>query len=109
MIKQNTIRIFESTPPSTPEDVARASNLRPDECPRRYCWWWRSLSFEWDISLSEGCVYDARKHPRFLDPSWTDRDAPCCRRDPTSSVDRFESRDPHLEEDGFNAKRWQPD
>jgi hypothetical protein len=102
------VRIYEALGPSYPEDIARASRLSPVECPRRYCWWWRSLSFEWDIPVSQGCTFMFERDRGKVSADHPGRDFPCCRCDKSSSVDHFEPRDPHLAEDGFNAKRWQP-
>jgi hypothetical protein len=90
------------------EEVARAGRLGPDECPRRYCWWWRSLSFEWDIPVSQGCTFTFERNRGKVSADYPGRDSPCCRCDKSSNVDHFEPRDPHLAEDGFDAKRWQP-
>ena len=102
------VRIYESPGPSYPEDIARASRLSPDECPRRYCWWWRSLSFEWEIPVSQGCTFIFDRDRGKVSANYPGRDSPCCRCDKSSSVDHFEPRDPHLADDGFDAKRWQP-
>jgi hypothetical protein len=79
-----------------PEDIERAAQLPLTDCPRRYCWWWRSLSFDWDLSLEQGC----RRHES------EGGGTPCCRRDPTSTVDHYEPREPHLMEDGFEVDRF---
>jgi hypothetical protein len=60
---------------STQEDLKRVSELPRDQCPRRYCWWWRSLAFEWDLSPEEGCTFLKSKKP----PGYKHPDVPCKR------------------------------
>jgi hypothetical protein len=95
-------RLFESVTPS-PEDVARARELSPlTACPRRYCWWWQSLAFDWDTPVEDGC--------RFLSapksPEWQLADVPCSRCVAGSGIDHYEPREPHLEADGFHRYRF---
>jgi hypothetical protein len=88
--------------PSTEEDLVRASAIPADGCPRRYCWWWISLGFEWNLTPSEGCTFLKTKFPscvRFTD-------VPCCRSDPSSPIDHFETREPHLDRDEVDPSRW---
>ena len=94
-------RYFLSVTPS-PEDIARASQLPLSTCPRRYCWWWRSLAFEWDVPVVEGCTYFDSPKPSH----WLDTDKPCCRCDSNSVIDHYEPREPHLEQDGFDRYRF---
>jgi hypothetical protein len=75
-------------------------------CPRRYCWWWRWITPNWEATVDEGCNYRPEKHPRSQDPTWTNREAPCCRRDPTSGVDRYESRDFYFEFDKIDLHQF---
>src|SRR6218665_1937961 len=86
----------------TDADIERAANIPVNECPRRYCWWWRSLSFEFDIRIAEGCTYMKKSKPRV----WVLPHVPCSRCDSFSTVDQYEPRDPHLMEDGFEADHW---
>lgn len=53
-IPTGRFKLFEAVTPSA-EDLARAANIPPDQCPRQYCWWWRSLTFDWDLTPEEGC------------------------------------------------------
>jgi hypothetical protein len=86
----------------TNEDMARALMIPSEGCPRRYCWWWRSLSFEWEITPSEGCTWLHAEKPAH----WRFTDTPCCRADPSSLIDHFEPRGPHIESDGIDASAW---
>lgn len=79
------------------QDILRAKALPPGACPRRYCWWWRSLGFEWGASAAEGCTFLTSEKP----PDWPNADKPCVRADPASGTDHFEPREPHLIEDGL--------
>jgi hypothetical protein len=84
-------------------DIELAMRLPDDACPRRYCWWWTSLSFEWHLTPTEGCTFlTSKQRPPRIKYS----DVPCCRCDPGSSVDHFEPREPDLEEDGIDPARW---
>jgi len=84
------------------DDLNRASLIPPDGCPRRYCWWWRSLSFEWDLPPIEGCTWLQCDKPEH----WHFTDVPCSRADPSSNIDHFEPREPHIERDNIDASRW---
>jgi hypothetical protein len=97
-------RLFLSVTPS-PDDLVRAANIPVDQCPRRYCWWWRSLSFDWDVTPMEGCTFLTSPKPRNM----TNADVPCRRYDSSSMVDQYEPREPHLLEDGFAGPRWHSD
>lgn len=90
----------------TPDDLRRVDAMSPCECPRRYCWHWRSLSLEWDISVAEGC--DANRtghniHGRVIPPFHTTR---CKRLDPASPHDHYEPREPAMIEDAIPDGRW---
>lgn len=47
-------RIIRGTGATAPIEEARA-RLTREECPRRYCWYWHSLSFDWDLKPEDGC------------------------------------------------------
>lgn len=90
---------------SSPEDIVRARSLSVlTDCPRRYCWWWQSLSFDWDTPVAVGCTFLQCQKP----PEWPDPKIPCCRCVPGSGVDQYEAREPHLREDGFDDRRFYP-
>ena len=90
--------VFLSHHPSNDELREARSRLRRTSCPRRYCWWWASLSFDFELSIDQGCDLAA---------SWPWKIAPdhrpvCCRATGNSGhADYYEPREPHLLEDGF--------
>jgi hypothetical protein len=94
-------RLFSVVTPSA-EDVARAATLPLTACPRRYCWWWRSLGFDWDTPVAAGCTFLASHKP----PGWPSPETPCCRAVPGSGADQHEPREPHLRDDGFDDRRF---
>jgi hypothetical protein len=94
-------RLFVAATPSA-DDLVRAASIPADQCPRRYCWWWRSLSFEWEVTPSVGCTFLTSPKP----PGMANADTPCCRCDASATVDHYEPREPHLLEDGFAVPRW---
>jgi hypothetical protein len=87
-------RIYESTA----DDLDRVRSLGPNDCPRRYCWWWHSLEFDWALPVQSGCTFVKAWKP----PNWSDPQTPCRRCDSDSDIDHFEPREPHLIEDGVN-------
>lgn len=102
MAREVTIRgIFAAHQPDD-DDLRKAAALPLNACPRRYCWWWRSLAFEWDIEPTDGCQFLCSKKPR----GWKNVDRPCTRSGRTEGVDHYEPREPHLMEDGFDARRF---
>ncbi len=89
-------------------DVAR-ERLTRGACPRRYCWYWHSLGFDWDMPPDQGCeVAERHVHRVFwvgpAVPPWQE----CCRAtgNPLHS-DYYEPREPHLEADGWPADFFQ--
>lgn len=94
-------RIFDSFEP-TCVDITFAESIPANECPRRYCWWWTSLSFEWDTKAAQGCTWLLREKPSH----WKFTDIACCRCDPDSKIDHFEPRGLHIETDGIDATKW---
>ncbi|MGE3853530.1 MAG: hypothetical protein AB7K09_17500 [Planctomycetota bacterium] len=90
--------------PTLAVELVRARQLvGPGSCPRRHCWFWHSLYFDWEISVDEGCDFLARASGSRV---WNDPDVPCRRADPTSSIDHFEPRQPHIMEDEFDVSEW---
>jgi len=83
-------------------DLTHAAKIPASGCPRRYCWWWISALFEWNLSPNEGCTLLQAKKP----PGYKYGDVPCCRSEPSSSFDHFEPREPFIEADGIDASRW---
>lgn len=101
--RRSALRVFSPHPVSA-EDRVRVDSLGRADCPRRYCWWWHSLTFDWDVPVSEGCTFlAAKKHP-----DWRNAHTPCCRADEESRVDHFEPRDSTLAEDAVSANRFLP-
>jgi hypothetical protein len=95
-------RLFEVASPSS-EDLTRARELPLlTACPRRYCWWWQSLAFDWDTTVAEGCRFLST--PKLVGWQWAD--VPCLRSVPGSEIDHYEPREPHLEADGFDRYRF---
>jgi hypothetical protein len=86
----------------TPEDLSAVQNLRADNCPHRYCWWWKSLSFEWNLSVTNGFRFSEMSKPE----GWKNCDVPCRRNDRKSEVDHFEPREAQLIDDGIDATKW---
>ncbi len=82
-------------PPST-DDFVRARAMRVTRCPRRYCWWWHSQTFDWKMPVAEGCTY--------LESEYAVCQAgfsPCSRCEASSAEDHYEEREHLLEHDGF--------
>lgn len=95
------IRVFRVyTPPE--EDLNRARELAAGACPRRYCWWWHTLAFDWEMPVEKGCTFVRSQKP----PGWLNPDMPCCRCAPSSDADQYEPREPHLIEDGIDGTPW---
>lgn len=93
-------RIFTPYTP-TAEEIARAKAMPENSCPRRYCWWWHSLTFDWDVPVVDGCTFLSSSKP----DDWPNATCPCVRAVPDSGADHFEPREPHLIEDGV-APIW---
>jgi hypothetical protein len=87
----------------TAADIERAKSLPADACPRRYCFWWGPMLFEWDLSPQDGCTFLHRGKP----PGWLLPNTPCCRSDSSSPIDHYEINDPAIESDGIDASRWE--
>ena len=83
-------------------DLGLARMLAKDACPRRYCWWWHSLSFTWEAPVAAGCRL-AKPDSSPLPP-----DARCRRMDSSSTRALYEPREPHLEADGFISTHFGP-
>jgi hypothetical protein len=90
------LRVLSPYTPSA-EDLVCAQGLARNDCPRRYCWWWHSLAFDWETPIAQGCTFLIQTKP----PGYRSPDVPCSRCMP-SGVDHYEPREPHLREDGFN-------
>lgn len=86
----------------TVEDIQLGSTIAPEACPRRYCFWWKSHLFDWEIPPSQGCAFLLSGKP----PGWMLPNVPCCRADPLSPIDHFEPNEPNLEQDEVDLSKW---
>jgi hypothetical protein len=90
-----------------PEEVEEArKRLTSDQCPRRYCWYWHSLSFDWQLKPIDGCqVAEQHPHDKRLARGGA-KVVPrrqCCRATGNPlHVDYYEPREPHLKADGWS-------
>jgi len=84
-------------------DPEKTARLRTTDCPRRYCWWWRSIYPRWDLPVAEGCKFTESK---TFPPGWPDTDKPCCRAIPNSGADHFEPHELYAEHEGVDWKRF---
>lgn len=97
----SSARVLTAHEPSA-NDIERAQRLPADACPRCYCWWWQTLSFDWETPVTQGCRFmHVKKHPTYEHPH-----EPCVRCVQTSTYDHFEPREPHLLEDGLDGVNW---
>jgi hypothetical protein len=87
---------------STPDDLAKSRNIPLSACPRRYCWWWHGLAFDWHLSPSEGCTFLQSEKPK----GWKHTDVACCRVAGSGDTDHYEPREPELRDDGFDDLRF---
>ena len=86
----------------TLDDSNRAKQIPNAACPRRYCWWWKSLSFEWEVQVIDGCSYPNIAKP----PGWKHGCIPCKRAIADSRIDQFEPRDSAIIEDCMPLNGW---
>src|SRR5439155_3963389 len=100
------VRIHLSVTPSSAELEQARERMSRESCPRRYCWYWHTLAFDWDLSPAEGCEVAERHITRLLlgraqgepVPAWQ----VCCRASGNPQhADYYEPREPHLEADGW--------
>jgi hypothetical protein len=99
-------RIHLSVVPSPAELEQARERLSRESCPRRYCWYWRTLSYDWELSPAEGCEVAERHITRLLlgheqrepVPAWQ----ACCRASGNPQhPDFYERREPPLKADGW--------
>lgn len=94
----------------SPDELEQAQKrLSRESCPRRYCWYWHTLSFDWDLSPADGCEVGERHITKLLLERAKGESVPawhvCCRASGNQrQADYYEPREPHLEADG-----WPPD
>ncbi len=75
------------------------------------CWYWHSLSFDWDLKPEQGCgvanehIADTRLKRQGAEIGMWRR---CCRAtENPQHPDYYEPREPHLEADGWPADFFQ--
>ena len=100
-MKITGLRVLNQYSP-TKEDMQRVAKMAHDDCPRRYCWWWHSSTFDWSITPADGCTFIRAKKPF----GWKFADVPCRRAEGKTSVDHYERREPYLLADGFKLDSW---
>jgi hypothetical protein len=102
MSKRTELRLF-SAPRAEVEEARQ--KLTRDQCPRRYCWYWHSLSFDWHMKPDDGCgvakehIGDALLERKGAEVApWRQ----CCRASGNpQQPDYYEPREPHLLADGW--------
>src|SRR5436305_1405604 len=52
MGERRALPLFAAPPAEVEEARER---LTREQCPRRYCWYWHSLSFDWALKPEDGC------------------------------------------------------
>src|SRR5262249_55203832 len=92
--------------PSPSELEQARERLTRESCPRRYCWFWHTLAFDWDLSPEQGCEVAERNIHRLLLQHQSGEPVPawqhCCRASGNAQhPDYYEPREPHLEADGW--------
>jgi hypothetical protein len=95
-----------SVTPSPAELEEARKRLTRESCPRRYCWYWHTLTFDWDITPEQGCeVAERHGHRLRLERETGQPLAPyqqCCRASGNPQhPDYYEPREPHLQADGW--------
>lgn len=106
MNKPLGLRLHLSVTPSPAELELARERLKRESCPRRYCWYWHTLGFDWKLSAEQGCeVAERHFHRLVLEQKTGHSLAPwqqCCRATQnTQHKDYYEPREPHLEADGW--------
>ena len=99
-------RIHLSVTPTPAELEEARRRLTRRACPRRYCWYWHTLAFDWELSPEEGCEAAERHIHRLLLKRQSGKPVPAwqqCRRASGNEqhADYYEPREPHLEADGW--------
>jgi hypothetical protein len=84
------------------DDLDKVRSFDTSTCPRRYCWWWTSLKFEWNLSAAEGCTFMDAEKPE----GWNNADCECRRTGADSNVDQYEPRDAQILEDKVDSSLW---
>src|SRR4051794_36921517 len=95
-------RIHLVVTPSPAELEEARQRLPRDACPRRYCWYWHTLRFDWALSPADGCEVVERHIHRLILEQKQGRPIRsrqrCCRASGNpQDADYYEPRGPHLE------------
>jgi hypothetical protein len=106
MDKPAGARIHLSVTISPAELQIAQEKLRRESCPRRYCWYWHTLAFDWELSAEQGCEVAHRHiHRLSLEFQYSTQIEPwqqCCRATQNpQQPDYYEPREPHLAADGW--------
>jgi hypothetical protein len=99
-------KVHLSDSPSPAELEQARERLTRGCCPRRYCWYWHTLAFDWDLNPEQGCEVAQRHIHRLLLERAQGRPVglwqQCCRATGNSQHrDYYEPREPHLKADGW--------
>jgi hypothetical protein len=102
------LRIHLSVVPSAAELEQARERLARESCPRRYCWYWHTGAFDWEVSPAEGCeVAERHIHRLVLErrqgqplAAWQQS---CRASHNPQHPDYYEPREPYLEADGWPA------
>lgn len=86
--------------------------LTRELCPRRYCWYWHTLAFDWELSPAEGCKVADQHITHLLLTQAQGESLPawqvCCRASGNPQhADYYEPREPLLETDGWPKDYFQ--
>ena len=103
MSKRRSLAMF-AAPPEMVEEAR--TKLTRECCPRRYCWYWHSLGFDWDMSTEQGCEVEEQTRAISAEqsiPPWRF----CCRATGNPQhPDSYEPREPHLLADGWTEDHF---
>ena len=105
-------RIHLSLVPSPIELKHARERLSRESCPRRYCWYWHMLAFDWELSPAEGCEVARRHITQLLLRRAQSKPVPAWQQCGRGSgnpqhPDYFEPREPHLQADGWQLDFFQ--
>src|SRR5262249_19839301 len=99
-------RLYLAVVPTPAQLEEARQRLTREKCPRRYCWYWHTLAFDWEVSPEQGCeVAERHIHRLVLERRQGRPVAPwqhCCRASGNPHhPDYYEPREPHLAADGW--------
>ena len=98
------MKVFYEYDP-TENELKKAKKFKKTDCPRRYCWFWHSLRFDFELPIDKGCNL-ANEFPFNV----LCKEPIFCRRRTgnISDKDLYERREPYLMKDGFEINRFDP-